>query len=59
MSYHRQILKDLGKIKEILQDALNELDLLEIEAVGVNVKKAVNIVESSIAREGKNRRKDE
>lgn len=57
MKHGRQIVKELKKIKEELEDALKELEFLNIDAADVNIKKALNIVIESINREEGSERK--
>ena len=47
MKHNRKVSKDLRKIKETLEDALRELEVLEIEVAKVNIIKAINIIDVS------------
>ena len=56
MAHRRQVNIDLRKIKEVLEDTLIELEMLEIEGASISVKKAINIVDASLEREERRRR---
>jgi len=41
----RKLTAQITKLKEILNDALNELELLEIAGASATVRKGINVVE--------------
>ena len=57
MKHNRKVSKDLRKIKETLEDALRELEVLEIEVAKVNIIKAINIITASLWEEENRTRK--